>query len=199
MVGTIVNFYPDDQTADVSINGIRVIVNSPYPNTTRNYPQLNKCPVIFLNGGGGRLTFPIVAGDTCLIMFNDRDIDSWFQNGNTLIPPSMRMHDLADGFVLVGIRSLAGSLATYLTDGAQLIYKSSNVTLKETSAQLNQGSNTVAVEDKIKIAVGVNTLLTALDALCSALISATITGGAFSAGTIIALINAKAEIDAILK
>jgi hypothetical protein len=45
----------------------------------------------------------------------------------------------------------------------------------------------------------VNTLLTALDALCSALISATITGGAFSAGTIIALINAKAEIDAILK
>lgn len=198
-IGTIVNFYPATQTADISINLLKIIINDPSPNVVIPYPNLISCPVVILSGGGGALTFPIVPGDTCLVMFNDRDMDAWFATGQTAVPNTNRIHDLSDGIALVGINSLAKSLAGYLTTGVKLLYKTANVELLQTSAQLNLGSNTVAVEDKIKIAVGVNTLLAALDSLCSALISATITGGAFSAGTITAITNAKTAIDAILK
>lgn len=199
-IGTITAFYPETQTADVTMVFLRTIINAPEQNVTEQTPiVLVDCPVICLGGGDAALTFPIAAGDTCLICFNDRAIDDWFVSGQVLPAPSLRIHDFADAIVVVGVRPTTASLASYNATKTQLRQATSNVTLSDSSAALNQGSNTVAVEDKIKIAVGVNTLLTALDDLLTALIGATISGTTFSAGTISALTTAKAEIDAILK
>lgn len=69
-------------------------------------PVLVDVPVQFQSGGGYTLTFPIVAGDEALIIFASRCIDSWWQSGGYLNRQAeMRMHDLSDGFALVGIRS----------------------------------------------------------------------------------------------
>lgn len=198
-IGKIINFYPLTQTADISINFIKIIINDPSPNVAVPYPNLVNCPVVIMSGGGGALTFPISPGDDCLVMFNDRDFDAWYQSGQITLPNSNRIHDLSDGIALVGINSLATSLTDYLANGVQLRYKTSSATLIETAAALIQGDNTVSVEDRVKIAVGLQTLADALDDLCTALISATITGGAFSGATITALTNAQAKIDVVLK
>ena len=68
-------------------------------------PLLVDCPVIFPSGGGFTLTFPIAAGDECLVIFASRCIDAWWQSGGVQIQADLRMHDLSDGFVLVGPRS----------------------------------------------------------------------------------------------
>ena len=59
-------------------------------------------PVVFPAGGGFIITFPITAGDECLVVFSDRCIDTWFQQGGVQIPGEIRVHDLADGMAIVG-------------------------------------------------------------------------------------------------
>lgn len=62
-------------------------------------------PLVFPSGGGYTLTFPVAVGDECLLVFASRCIDSWWQQGGCPVPAEIRMHDLSDGFALVGPRS----------------------------------------------------------------------------------------------
>jgi hypothetical protein len=71
-----------------------------------NLPVLVDVPIIYPGGGGFIMTFPIAAGDDCLVIFADRCIDSWWQSGGIQNPAELRLHDLSDGFALVGPRSL---------------------------------------------------------------------------------------------
>lgn len=70
-------------------------------------PLLPDVPVVFPGGGGFTLTFPVKTGDECLVVFASRCIDAWWQNGGVGVPMEPRMHDLSDGFALVGVRSQA--------------------------------------------------------------------------------------------
>jgi hypothetical protein len=73
-------------------------------------PLLINVPVIWPQGGGFVLTFPIAAGDECLVVFASRCIDGWWQSGGVQAPTEQRMHDLSDGFAIVGPRSQARRL-----------------------------------------------------------------------------------------
>lgn len=44
-------------------------------------PILPDVPVVFPGGGGFALTFPVAAGDECLVVFASRCIDAWWQSG----------------------------------------------------------------------------------------------------------------------
>lgn len=84
-------------------------------------PLLPDVPVVFPCGGGFTLTFPIKPGDECLVVFASRCIDAWWQNGGVGEPIDPRMHDLSDGFALVGVRSQARKLSPAVdTANAQL-------------------------------------------------------------------------------
>ncbi len=72
---------------------------------TAALPLLVDVPVQFPAGGGFTLTFPIKAGDECIVVFSARCIDSWWQSGGVQPPAERRMHDLSDGMAIVGIRS----------------------------------------------------------------------------------------------
>lgn len=88
--------------------------------TLAEYPELREVPVIFPCGGGFTLTFPIAAGDECLVLFNDRELDNWLLNGAGLPPSTGRLHDLADAVALVGLRSNPRALADISTSSVQL-------------------------------------------------------------------------------
>lgn len=74
-------------------------------------PVLVDVPIMYPSGGGFTLTFPILKGDECLILFASRCIDAWWQQGaNPGADPGrpqldLRLHDLSDGFAFVGVRS----------------------------------------------------------------------------------------------
>ena len=84
-------------------------------------PLLVDVPVCFPRGGGVTLTFPVEAGDECLVVFGDRCIDFWWQNGGVQEPGSdARQHHLADGFAMVGPQSQAQKISGISTTAAQL-------------------------------------------------------------------------------
>lgn len=70
--------------------------------TSVSLPLLVDVPVVFPSGGGFTLTFPVAPGDDCLVVFASRCIDAWWQSGGVQEPLEARMHDLSDGFALVG-------------------------------------------------------------------------------------------------
>jgi hypothetical protein len=102
-----------------------------YSTVLMNYPLLIDCPAIVLGGGGGALTFPIAAGDDCLILFNDRDMDNWFAGAANGDLASSRLHSMADGIALVGIRSLQNSLEDYDEERVALAYNGGKIGVSE--------------------------------------------------------------------
>lgn len=114
-VGIILNFNPAKCTASVQIAARRVVGDQ-----IVSYPPLIDCPVIMLCGATGGLTIPVIAGDTCLVLFNDRNIDTWYSSGNVAQPNTARMHDLSDGIVLVGVRSLANPIPDLSASAVEL-------------------------------------------------------------------------------
>ena len=67
-------------------------------------PVLNGVPVFLPTAD-----FVPQAGDQCMVIFADCCIDGWFDTGSAVVPPAKRMHDLADGFAIVGFRTRGGN------------------------------------------------------------------------------------------
>lgn len=83
-------------------------------------PLLLDCPVVFPGGGGYTLTFPINQGDEALVIFASRCIDAWWQSSGVQAQVEMRMHDLSDGFAIIGPRSRPRALSGVSTSSVQL-------------------------------------------------------------------------------
>lgn len=99
-------------------------------------PKLVDVPICWQGGGGATWTFPIAAGDECLVVFASRCIDQWWANGWTAPqgqdgadgkpvnvlnnPPEFRMHHISDGFALVGVRSMPRAFTSFDASTARL-------------------------------------------------------------------------------
>ncbi len=156
-VGTVVKFYPANQTADIQ-PAMQTLVHDfqskPPQWKAVAPPVLTGVPVFIYSGGGGTLTFPVATGDPCLLLFNDRDIGNWFSTGNVNTPPtSSRAHNISDGFALVGFRNLAQSLAGYSTTDAVLQNGGSHVSLGAKVSLANQSTSLITVLQDITTAL----------------------------------------------
>lgn len=111
-IGKIESVNISEQSAEIELQVKRRVNGS-----IINYPLLIDCPVIVLQGGGAYVDFPVAAGDFCLVLFNDRDIDNWWLAATSKEPRTLRKHSLSDGFALVGINPKISVLSL---DGANL-------------------------------------------------------------------------------
>ncbi|MCE9898078.1 Gp138 family membrane-puncturing spike protein [Raoultella terrigena] len=118
--GIIQSFDPDAVTAVIqpAIKGVEHDTSG--AEISVNLPLLVDVPVVFPRGGGCTLTFPVTAGDECLVIFADRCIDFWWQSGGIQEPVDGRMHDLSDAFCIVGPQSQAKKISGISTTSAQL-------------------------------------------------------------------------------
>lgn len=83
-------------------------------------PLFVDCPVVFPGGGGFTLTFPVKPGDEVLMVFASRCIDAWWDMSGVQVQTELRMHDMSDGFAIVGPRSRPRALAAASTTGVEL-------------------------------------------------------------------------------
>lgn len=122
-IGIIKAFNAANQTASIQIALKQVIGVAPDgTRTIKEHPLLLECPVMTLFGGDSFLSMPIQAGDTCIVLFNDREIDNWLYDGGIQTPSTPRLHSIADAIAIVGIRSFQNSIATYLANGIRLSF-----------------------------------------------------------------------------
>lgn len=117
-IGTVQSFDSIKQRATATVNYKKTFfklntATKVYNPVLIDYPMLIDCPVVCLGGGPTASTFPIIQGDECLVLFNDRDMDNWYQGGGNGAVATPRLHSFADGIILVGLRSLANRLTFY--------------------------------------------------------------------------------------
>ena len=102
--GTVVSFDPSTQTAEIQ-PVVRI--------GSHLFPVLSDVPVFFPGTREGAITWPVSAGDECLLILADVDIDGWFDSGEASVPRSARKHSLSDAFAFVGFRSRPNVLADF--------------------------------------------------------------------------------------
>lgn len=188
-IAEIVTFTAATRSADVKILAQRVMKDG----TVSSYPQLSNCPVFTLQGGGTSLQFPIKKGDQCLVLFADRNLDNWYQNGNAQPPADGRLHDLSDGIVLVGLN--------FSTDASIPVADASETRLVESDGLTKIGLKTgkITLQNQTgSLLTTLQDLTTAVSDLITVLNTLTTTGGpttqTISAATVAALVPVTAEL-----
>lgn len=109
---------------------------------TQKLPVITNVPVVFPGAGGFRLTFPVKVGDTVLLVFAERSLDTWLAKGGLADPVDVRTHHLSDAIAIPGLRSFADPLGPVRADactlgeddGAQVVVKDGTVHLGEHDA-----------------------------------------------------------------
>lgn len=179
-IGQIVKLDATKKTAQVQILFKRQLPSG----TSVSNPLLVDVPVFTLQGGGAALQMPISAGDQCLVLFSDRNLDAWYENGSEAVPLTSRAHDLSDGIALVGVNALTSALSANPTLEARLSYGGAFVGIKAGRISLQNQTNSLL------------TIMTALLATLAAITDAN--NVALSPASIAAITAYIAEFNALL-
>ncbi|MEZ5691200.1 MAG: Gp138 family membrane-puncturing spike protein [Rickettsiales bacterium] len=120
-IGIINKYDESEQTAEIQIV-IKKVENIDFSGvkTIKEHPLLLRCPVMTLFGGNSFISLPIKQGDSCIVLFNDRDIENWLLKGGMQVPNTNRAHDLSDAIAIVGIKDLQNSIAAIITNGIRI-------------------------------------------------------------------------------
>ncbi len=126
-IGIIQEFYPEDLTVQVLIANKKDLgQNQDGSQKVRDFAPI-RAKICYCNPFE---TFPLKKGDECLLLFSDREIESWFINGDVNPLNYPRMHSMTDAVAIVGLRSLP-NMIQILADCLNLFYGQSNIALSE--------------------------------------------------------------------
>lgn len=132
-IGIVQEFYPDDLTVQVQIAGKKQVgLNPDGTQIVREYAPIY-AKVCYCNPF---ITYPIKQGDECILLFADREIESWFINGDINPETHPRMHDLTDAVALFGIRSIP-NMIQILNDCLHLFFGNSSIELTKNGVNIN--------------------------------------------------------------
>jgi len=125
IVGNIVSFNPVTVTAEIQIG-----VSFPLDDGTPfNITNLLNVPIMVLQAGGFSMTFPIKAGDECIVFFSQRDISLWLENGGQIQTSSKRQLNMSDAVALVGLQSAKKRVVNYDPDNLQIRTENASLTI----------------------------------------------------------------------
>lgn len=144
-VGIVKTFYADDLTADVLIANKKSLgIKKDGVQITQDYALIRAkicycCPFI---------TYPIEPGEECVLLFNDRELESWFMTGEVQPEAYQRMHALTDCIAIVGLRSLA-QMIQIMSDTLHIFYGNSDIQITDSSITSNTTNYNINAETTI--------------------------------------------------
>lgn len=74
---------------------------------SQSVPVVTNVPLVFPGAGGMRISFPVAKGDTVLLVFSERSLDSWLVRGGEVDPLDDRRHSLSDAVAIPGLHDFA--------------------------------------------------------------------------------------------
>lgn len=180
-IANVSEFFPGDQTATVTIaykqSYLAKNPDGTYSIKLSDYPALVKAPVHIYGGGGGFLTFPIAAGDECLVCFNDRDLSDWLQGKKAGPPATTRLHSFSDAIIIVGLKSALQKIEGYDMERGLLEYKNARVGVGKDNKLVLIGNDDFTLFELLnQLVTQVKDLVTAVNDLVTATAAITVTG-----------------------
>jgi len=68
-------------------------------------PVINDVPIVFPGSGGARVRFPVLKGDTVLLVFSSSSLDKWLVSGGEVDPKTDHRHALTDAIAIPGLQA----------------------------------------------------------------------------------------------
>lgn len=149
--GKIVKFDAPSQTAQVQVG-------------PGDLPIISAVPVVFDGGGGYAVTFPVQAGDPCLLVFTDVSLDEW-ASGVDGVPTDPRAHALMDCVAILGVRSDKTKLTDFDTSRMVLGNHGPRIALDGSTVHLGVDHLAAAAQQSVRGDAHLQALKDYLDAI----------------------------------
>lgn len=163
--GKIIEFNPATQLAKVKV------MREQYTNTLYTlyeeyeFPILQDVPVQFPQGGDYYLTFPVTAGDNCLLDFCDKGISHWLYDGaekigtySSGVPKAeyFRTYNINDAVAMVGYNPVPQAIPSFNATSPELRNKdrSQRITLLASGKVEVISPNSMSLEAPVINAIG---------------------------------------------
>ncbi|CQR71689.1 hypothetical protein SOV_04850 [Sporomusa ovata DSM 2662] len=144
MPGIIESYDPATQTATIQ-PAIREKVNINGNQEWTNIPLLVDVPILFPRAGGYAITFPVSAGDECLVFFADCCYDAFWQSGGVQNQIDRRRHDLSDGLAIVTGISQPNKLSSVSSSGLQIRNDTGSAVIEIVGGNISINSGNISI------------------------------------------------------
>lgn len=71
--------------------------------TVQSLPEITNVPVIFPRSSTFSMHYPLNQGDNVMLLFSERSIDQWLNQGGEITPLDTRKFDLSDAIAIPGL------------------------------------------------------------------------------------------------
>lgn len=153
-VATVESFNPADLTVVCRVNNkIMTGLKSDGNQELMDYPLIY-AKVHFFGWGDVGATYPITKGMEGFLLFNDREIETWFMTGGTGNLKYERTHDLSDALFICGLHSQP-NMIEFVEECLHLFYKTSHIQLKEKDIDVTTDNDVnITTQNDVAITTG---------------------------------------------
>ena len=143
-VASIVSFDSETLVSCCQIKGKRLMALKNDGNQElKDYPLIY-AKTYFLGYGDIGITHPIEEGMEGILLFNDRELETWYITGESGNLAYDRTHDLSDAIFICGLCSQPNlNLIQYLEDCLNIYYKETSIQLLETGVNIFGDTNII--------------------------------------------------------
>lgn len=139
-VATVDTFFPDNLTVSCKVANKRVLnIKSDGNQVLQDYPLIY-AKVHYFGWGDVGITYPIEPGMEGILLFNDREIETWFLTGKSGNLAYDRCHNLSDAIFICGVHSLP-NMINLVTDCMNIFFKNTFIQLLENNININGDIN----------------------------------------------------------
>ena len=163
-VGIVEEYNPETRTAKIKIaNKLVTGVNSDGTQKTQDYAPIY-AKVWFFGWGDKGITHPILQGQEGILLFNDRELESWYINGNVNPLAYKRAHSMSDSIFICGLSSLPNVLAN-MQECINIFYGQNNIQINNSDinakalSSINLNAPDVNVSGNLNVGTGVSAIV----------------------------------------
>lgn len=119
------------------------------------FPLIHNVPVIQPSSGGAFIHLPVKQGDNVLLVFSEKSLEEWLQNGKIVTPDDPRQNDLTDAIAITG---LSPFIASGVANNEDVIisYKGSTISIKPDSTIEAETGTANIIADEVNISGNLN-------------------------------------------
>ncbi|MBQ2175350.1 MAG: hypothetical protein II453_09885 [Alphaproteobacteria bacterium] len=140
-IATVEQFFSDNLTVSCRVANKRVLgIKEDGNQILQDYPLIY-AKVHYLGWGSVGATFPITQGMEGILLFNDREIETWFLTGAGGNLAYDRCHNMSDAIFICGLHSLP-NMIQILLDCFHLYYGNSDIQIKDASIEHTSTTHT---------------------------------------------------------
>lgn len=135
-VGVVEEFYPDNLTVRVRVaNKQTTGMKDDGTPIVSDYPPIY-AKILYAGWKQTKITYPIEKYTEGVLLFNDREIESWFVNGEINPLAYDRKHDITDAIFIAGLHSMP-NMIEFVRDCLNFVYSRSSMQISDSTIAIN--------------------------------------------------------------